>query len=243
MLTEEKENNGTVIHMLAASNLQMTGRDDEGMPTVNVMNEKVQSLIEKVYKNIENVNTAISYDKLQKTADIGTHPHIYTYARKVLFTNDQFLFVQNGLNVIKAFADMESDFGIVPNPKYDEDQEKYGHLIDKYALIFSIPVTCSNLERAAAVLEYSAWLSHTTLLPAYYDTTILSKRIRDERDVDMLDLVKASCFYDIAQIYGIGIDLAVWNAYTQGGNLASAYASAESVIQTKLDNLIEQFMK
>jgi len=49
MLTEEGENNGTVIHMMAASNLQMTGRDDEGLPTVNVMNDKTQSVIEKVY--------------------------------------------------------------------------------------------------------------------------------------------------------------------------------------------------
>jgi len=243
MLTETGQFNGNVVHLMAGANQPIMTRDSKGMPVLNIMNERTQGIIEKVYKALSDPTAAIDYETLGKTADLGSYPHVYNYARMELFTNDHFLFLQNGLNIIHQFSNMDSDFGIAPNPKYEESQDSYGHLNDMYALIFSVPVTCSDTERAGAVLEYSAWLSSKVLRPAYYETTILNKRIRDERDVDMLDIISASCVYDISQIYSLGATQIIWTAYKEGGTLASTYAANESAVLAKLDELITQFNK
>nr|MBQ4320163.1 extracellular solute-binding protein [Clostridia bacterium] len=242
-LAEIGANNGNIIHLMAAAGQQITVRDDKGMPVLNIMNERTQAIIDKVRNTLTDINTAIDYETLGKTADLGSYPHVYNYARMEMFTNDHFLFLQNGLNIIHQFSNMESDFGIIPNPKYEESQDSYGHLNDMYALLFAIPVTCSDLERAGAVLEYSGWLSSETLRPAFYETTVLNKRIRDERDVDMLDIINASCVYDVSQIYSLGASNIIWIAYRDGGTLASTYAANESAVLAKLDELITQFNK
>ena len=73
--------------------------------------------------------------------------------------------------------------------------------------------------------------------------TLVQISIRDERDVDMLDIISASCVYDISQIFSLGATQIIWTAYKEGGTLASTYAANESAVLAKLDELITQFNK
>ena len=141
---------------------------------------------------------------------------------------------------MSQFRDMEQDFGVVPNPKFDENQDGYYHKIDKFALIFGVPVCTADTERVGSVMEYMSWYSNKTVLPAYYDTTILSKRLRDDRDVEMLNIVKNSMLYDFADLYNLGGDVILWNGYLSE-SLASTYASESTALLTKMENLIETF--
>ena len=48
---------------------------------------------------------------------------------------DRAYFYGNSLsNIISNFREMESDFGIIPVPKYDEQQENYYAYINTYCL-------------------------------------------------------------------------------------------------------------
>jgi len=234
------EDTATLWHFLAAAGVRFTENDEYGMPVMSVMNEKTQSVMERIHSELEGKNTSIAYQTLQKTADIGDFSNVYTYARS-LFCNDRFMFVQLGTMSLHEFKDMESDFGVVPNPKFDEDQDNYHHRDDKYATLFAVPVTAADAERVGAVMEYSAWLSNKLVLPAYYETTILNKRIRDERDIEMLDIIKSSCHYEVSALYNIGIDNMLWKAYQNDANLASTYASEQSAIEKKIEQLYESF--
>ena len=174
--------------------------------------------------------------------DYSPFPHIYNYARTVLYTDDRFLFVQNGIGIISQFSDMEHDFGLVPNPKYNEEQEKYNHLTDTNSLLFGIPKSAGDLEMVGAVMEYSAWLSNGTLVPAYYEINIKDKKMRDDIAYEMLDIIKSSFCYEVSDIYGLGVSSVVQNAYKNGGNIASAYASLESSINQILEFVINLMM-
>lgn len=71
----------------------------------------------------------------------------------------------------------------------------------------------SDMERVGAVMEYSAWLSHKTLLPAYYETTIKGKKLRDEKAYEMIDLIKSSILYDFSEICGLGGTQILYDGY------------------------------
>ena len=72
----------------------------------------------------------------------------------------------------------------------------------------------------------------------YYETTIKGKRIRDEKAIEMLDLIKSSLMYDISVIYDIGGDKIIWDAY-KSGNLASTYDSNKAAFEEKIADLVK----
>lgn len=238
MLSEWSEYNGTILHLMAGCGVRQTVSDADGLPMIDIMNDKVDDIITRAYEALENNDYAISYQELSNTADITGFPHVFDYARS-LFAGGQFLFVQNGSEITVQFTNMEDDYGIAPNPKYDESQESYYHLVDKCACMFAIPISAGDLERIGAVMEYMAWHSNKTLLPAFYEVTLEGKRLRSEHDVEMLELVKETTFYEFSDYYNIGLANIIWSAYEDGGNLASAYAKQEKMMQIKLDKLIK----
>ncbi|MBE6611035.1 MAG: extracellular solute-binding protein [Ruminococcaceae bacterium] len=240
MLSEGGDSNATIIHLLAGCGMMHTTPDADGMPVLNLMNEKVDDIITRTYEAIGNNDYAITYEEMAKTADITGFANVYNYARS-LFAGGQFLFVQNGCGTTSQFTNMEDDYGIAPNPKYDESQESYHHKVDKYANMFAVPISAGDLEKVGAVMEYMAWYSNKKLLPAFYEVTLQGKRLRSEHDVEMLELVKNTTFYELADIYNFGTSGIIWAAFQKGGNLSSVYASKAPAVETKIDKLIEAF--
>lgn len=235
MLTDESAN-GSFVTLVAGAGITLAAKDEKGMIVPNIMTEKVQEMITKCSTVLKKTDCAVSSEELFKMGDVSGYDNAYDYPRD-LFAQGHFLFYSSGISSMEQFRDMQQDFGIVPNPKFNESQEKYYHKIDTYALIFGVPICASDMERVGAVLEYSAWLSHQTLLPAYYETTVKGKRLRDDKAIEMLDLIKGSMLYDFSDIYDLGGAQILYNAYNSG-NLASTYSKGEKAYQKKIDKLM-----
>ena len=163
----------------------------------------------------------------------------------VAFKEDRALFFCTGLNRVPMLRDMNSDFGIIPLPKYNEDQENYNCIVSVYsANMLSVPVTNSDAERTGIIVEALSAASVDTLTPAYYDVTLKGKSTRDEESAAMLDLIFASRAYDIGNVYEWGgLFGAIWNlTYTNDLNLTSAlekkYSATEKEMQKTLDALL-----
>jgi len=122
-----------------------------------------------------------------------------------MFANDQVLFYSRYLCIIKKYRDMETDFGILPYPKYDEAQKDYYSSVSPYGCSFvCVPVVVENPEMTGAVLEYMACESRDIVTPAYYDVTLQGKILRDEESTEMLDIILSSRVFDLGWYYEIG---------------------------------------
>ena len=97
--------------------------------------------------------------------------------------------------------DMESDFGIIPTPKYDAAQESY---VTYNALGnstgFVIPITADS-EISAVISDQLAYEGWRDIVPVYYDIALKSKYGRDERSADMLDLIMSNIRCEFTQVY------------------------------------------
>ncbi len=232
LLHEKGSSNGLHMHLLVGSGVSYIEKNNDGTLTTNAYSDKTQSVLEKIYEAVEGTNYACTYDAANKGADRGDLS-TWDYARNKLFATDHFLFVHTSMNIIGQIKDMESDYGCVPNPKYDASQEEYYHKMDTYALIWAIPNAELDYEKIGAVMEYWSYVSNSTVMPAYYEKTLQNKTVRDPRDAQMLDLVKNNIKYDLNDIYSSGIAGAINDGYTSG-TLASTWESTKQSVEESL---------
>lgn len=142
--------------------------------------------------------------------------------------------------------DMTSDFGIIPIPKIEESQETYHSMLQSNnATSYSIPISVSDPDRSALILEALAEESVDTLTPAYYENTLKRKASRDSESADMLDLIFANRIIDQADTYvTIGIKSFIeGQAAAKSNTFASSEASKRASFIEKIDKVNEAFKK
>ena len=118
-----------------------------------------------------------------------------------MFLNNHALFYGALMNNATQFRAMDADFGILPFPKFDEQQEYH---ISGTGLphVMCIPVTTADLERTGIILEALNAESRLTTLTVYYDTMVVNQIMnRDEESAEMLDLVFANRIYETGRFY------------------------------------------
>ena len=112
------------------------------------------------------------------------------------FMQDDVLFNCNSLNNTVNQRTMDTDFGILPVPMYEESQQKYQNVSPNAHAMF-VPVSAQDRDFTGIMLEALSYESSKTVYPAYYDIMLKGKSARDNESEEMLDLIKASVSYVI----------------------------------------------
>lgn len=240
ILAEGGDANSNIQYFLKSAGIRNTINNSDGIPELSFNTEKTVKIMEMCREVLSDPKVAITYEQASKGMNIGDYPHYFAYCRGALFTTDHFLFCQGSVNVTETFKDMVADYGVAPNPKYDSEQESYYHRNDPFSDMMAIPITNSDLERTGIILEYMSWKSSETVKPAYYETTIKTKRIRDDESPAIIDMIKGTISYEISEIFGLGVTSVIWNGYNSG-NFASTYAKQEKAMQKNLDKMVASF--
>ena len=243
LLMETGASNGNYIHLLTGCGVRQTTWVDGKLVTAfETELEKIQNVFDKVKPVFENPALTLTYDQAEKIDSSGTFPNKYDRGRS-RFAQGHFLFVQNGMGVAAQFADMEGDgYGVIPNPKYDSDQPEYAHKIDKYSLIWAVPEATGTVdfERVSLIMDYWAYQSSLTVMPAFYEITIKTKRVSDPIAPQMLDIVKDTICYELADLFGIKVADGLDKAYTTGSVTRIAGGTVTS-LNSDIENLMLSF--
>ena len=196
----------------------------DGSPEIVLNNERNEAVIETLSTVFCDKNAAIM------VTDIGSD------GWKVLDTmlmEDRLLFRPGSIYDISGYREMISDFGILPNPKYDSAQEDYCHIIASHVCpSISIPVTITGdaLDRTTVLLEALSCYSDA-VVEAYYDVNLTTKLARDEESAAMFDIIFATKYYDLGKVFAWGsIEGIIGTTVKAGGGFASTYAKSESKI-------------
>lgn len=111
------------------------------------------------------------------------------------------------------------------------------------AMLFAIPVTCSDPDFTGFMLEALSAASTDTTLEAYYEVSCKTKYTYDPDSAAMLDITFDGIRYEPAVIYSISglSDIFTSLGSKQSTAFASTYASIEKSALADLDKLIEDF--
>lgn len=211
------------------SGLTLVKYDADGIPVLDVDMDKTVATLEKVVKIVSEDNIT----RIPSDVAVG----------KAMFMEDRVLFYGEVLSYIVNVRDMETAFGVLPIPKYDEAQEKYYTYCNAISSTACVPRIPSDFGMITAVLEGMAIQSFIQVTPAYYDIALTRKYARDDASSEMLDIALAYRVYDIGRFYSqIGIGNIFQELAAKGStDFASSYAKHEKAALKMLDKLIRDF--
>lgn len=169
-------------------------------------------------------------------------PHTYS---RVQFTRDQYLFTIAEPLIFSEFREMEHDFGILPMPLYDEEQERYYTVLDTAFTMLSVPISAADMEKCGVVLEAMAAQSAVTITPAYNETLLKRKYSRDNESAEMLDIIASHRTYDMASVFGWGgLESVIPNLFQKDSmDLVSSYAAVEKSVNANIEKAMEALVE
>ena len=123
----------------------------------------------------------------------------YTNVREAL-TSGNTLFASEVLDVLRRMRDADVSAGLVPYPKYTEDQETYAHYVDGHVAPYSVPTSVVEIETVGKFLELYAAHSQKIVRSTWIDTYCY-EYCGDADSTEMLDIILNTRTYDPGYLY------------------------------------------
>lgn len=109
--------------------------------------------------------------------------------------------------------DVNFKYGVLPIPKYDEDQSSYGTCLAPTHSLYSVTFGCSSPEMAGATLEALASDGYRNITPAIFEEGLKVKYAESPNDAALYDIIRDSVMFDIGRIWGDQINVGWRNAF------------------------------
>ncbi len=229
-----------VVSFFHAAGGRITQNNSEGIPEFSIENEQSINVFNKIFEIMYRDDIVINLHHYEGKQDI------YQLQTK-MFKENRVLLMWIRMRVVETLRDMETDFGIIPMPKYTSEQPDYYHTVSRYtSAAIGVPNSAAvNFDLVGAVLESLSAESRYTLREAYYDKNLGTKLARDPESTDMLDIIMNSRVYDTGDIYNIGNltwDL-VFMSQTNDSNITSFLKKRSKAANKQLEKFINDFEK
>ncbi len=190
---------------LIGSGIRLVTVNSEGELELTLYSEKTVWLIDDLCSVFNDGNYVYNYTTRNM---VGTQPSAtYDAERDAMFSEDRCLFYGMVLNAVPRYRDSATlDFGILPYPKYNEEQEFYGSYVGaSYSSMICVEGLLSDDDKefVGTVIESVAYESQKIVTPEYYDQTLKGRYLKDEESWDMLDIIFSERIFDVGMYYKI----------------------------------------
>lgn len=216
------------MNILYTGGQKIYDKDDDGELQLTLYTNKTVNIYDEFFRLVAN-----------EACYLGTE--ISTYRGPDLFNDGRAMIADSELRHAQTLRNLDDDFGIIPYPKFDED-DVYATAKNGGQHLIIIPITVSDVERTGAITEALCAIGSRDVIPAYYEKSLKTKYARDDDSSEMIDIIRASTVYDLGYVAGgtfqsCGKDLAI----TTNRDFASYYASGESAAKVKLQEFKEAY--
>ena len=187
-----------------ASGFRLSRHGADGYPELIGATDEMVAILDKIYELISDKNTCYMWQ-------------LRPESEKPAGRLDNYIFCDGNavviVDVISTFDDMRAagvsfEFGAIPNPKYNEEQEDYYSFPNfSNGSLFAVPTTIFDPDKVGFALEAISEESVDTTYREYIDTKCKLQDAYDEDSARCLDIIFENVVYDIVHISDIG-DLA-----------------------------------
>ena len=181
-------------------------------------------------------------DLLEKLCNLlHTSGDSYIKKSEPLFAAGQALFLVDRPYVItRSLVNTDFSFGILPIPKYDENQESYRTCLGFGYTMYNLSVAAPNPEAAAATLELMAYQSYLNVTPALFEESMKMRYADQSHDSFMFDLIRDGVDIDIARLFTMQLDRMSYSIFRTAvnNNAAGSYISQQKMYEKTLERSI-----
>ena len=116
-----------------------------------------------------------------------------------IFKEDRSLFLDPVLFQIGTdITDMESEYGIVPIPKYNEEQKEYRSYVGYVIPTTAMAVNVSDPDMIGNIIEACCASAYDIITPSMYEIITKLQNVRDPDSAEMVDIIIRTKFFDVA---------------------------------------------
>ncbi|MBQ8641454.1 MAG: hypothetical protein IJ480_04490 [Clostridia bacterium] len=214
----------------------LIGYDAEGYPQVDLNLDKNTALFDRIYDIV-----------VTSQSNFETNMSGYDMAYD-LFCENRAHLVTLSLSGLREdrFRNMETDYGVVPSPKFDENQEEYYSFVNGAAAMLAVPAGVENPERTGVILEAMGSETYRSVWDVLYEVTVKAKYMRDEQATGMINLIIENRGFDFgyAHMYDNGTmqfmrDLLM----KESKDVASTLEKGEASMQTALEKVVAAYQE
>ena len=218
-----------------AAGIKTVGKDHDDMLALNLAgNEPLLNILEKTHQNIYG-GEKIFFDTY-KDKVTSFQGELVDVSHKQ-FENNLGLFVTAKMVRIPHLRTMETDFGIIPFPKADENQTRY-YAASNGAWPKIVPNTAPNPERTSIILEALAAESRNLTIPAFVEICLKTKYVRDEESTEMLTIILNSVTEDLGTtIFWDSVKSTLLNEVMGKGNFISVIEKQTARLEKVLSDI------
>ena len=201
----------------------------DGTPELDYTDEKVTDIYAKVYSIM-----------IEQNAYYVTQEPQYATMFEV-FTEGRALFSVLTLKLISQYlSDMEDNYGILPIPKYDTNQQEYTSFVNGSTGLVMLAKTESDTEFVGSIMEAMATYNYEHVTPNMFQVVTKLQVAQDPASARMVDLIIRNRVFDL----GYYADLAVTNLVKDSLNskraeIASSLRSGRKTAENALKKLLQ----
>ena len=227
------QGDGFPIAMMG-SGVQFVSKDRDDEPYLSFNDERtieVIDLLAEVFFDTSVARSSSSYDR----------PLSAGHAAE--FESGRALFDSSELHHVIVARSMQQNFGVLPQPLFDEKQTSYYHCINPHvASTMVVPASNLDLSRTAIVADALSAAGKNFLDEAFYEITLQGRSVRDEESRISIEIAVNTVRYDIGYLSDWDISQVMMDmANRRSTDFVSVYRNNESTFQSKLEKTVEEY--
>ncbi len=212
------------------------GFDEEGMPVIQIRTDKINNIVQKTYDMIFNTG-GILYD-IDK--DIVGDASMFLEKKSIFY--EAILAQATG----EGLRNFDDEYGLLPLPKWDENQKGYYTAVSGEHTILAVPKTVQDTEFVGTIIEALSAESYKQVIPTFYEIALKTRYLRDSESKEVLDYIVNGIVLDFDKVYLSGegfcytIDELIRN---KSSNFESYYTKKYKKANSMLKKVVKSFDK
>jgi len=209
-----------------------------------IMNRNAEGNLEFVYYNehlVEIIDKAI--ELYNNTPGVYTdQPHA---SGGIHFNKMKTLFAVGILSYTTSrISEFENVYGILPMPKFDENQSEYHSMADGSHDALAVAKNVVDYDFVGIMTEAMCAEAYKQIIPAYYDVCLKQRYASSPEDAEMIELCVESRVFDFGYVYDNwkGVSFIMQSMVPTGKNtISSTFKSGQKIYAKYYNKIIEKF--
>ena len=223
------QHTGSMMSIVQGAGAFLVKRDNSRIPALMSNTEHAVNVLEKFAGMLSEEGSCLMYNTVE-------------FNSLIAFLNGRGMFYQGALgnSLGEKMRSSDVEYGVLPLPKYDENQPQYYSNVSQYTLALSIPKTVTDPEVVGACLDYLEYASYKEVIPVLQES-LCYKGVRDDDSIDMYEIIKQTQYADIGSLFGWTSGFMATQcekAYKKNLNFSSDFASNQKIIEDKIEQTL-----
>ncbi len=235
------QSTGTAINAyLWAFDNPVCTKNEEGVPQVSVMTDKVDTIVNSVYDFCFNTN-GVYCDPDGETGGYSEYVTEMFYGKKAIFMQASLATAAG-----EKMRNFDADYGILPLPKWDENQQDYHTMVGGHHTALAVPKTVRDTEFVGRIVEAMSAESWKIVTPTLYETALKTRYLRDSESKEVMDIIVEGTQFDFGTVYDNWKGFAFMLQFMmndRNNNFRSFYATRQANAKAQIKKTVKAFDK